>query len=131
MVRLLICSLALSLMIGGCDKKKEEEDVGPVWILNVTVRDGEFPNREIVNCAHVKWKYQDEFEDRDAGCRNSNGFVKVWDPITEDVTIYYHVECSGYSSSVEERADFSYALVDTLSDGQEVILNRIVYIYPE
>ncbi|NUO19551.1 hypothetical protein HUU59_08905 [bacterium] len=131
MVRAVLCSLVLSLIVIGCDKKDDDEQVGPVWILNVTVRDGAFPNREIPECAHVKWKYRDETEDRDAACRNSNNFVKVWDKITEDVTIYYRVECAGYSPSVEERADFSYALVDTLADGQEVILNRVVYIYPE
>lgn len=131
MVRMLLYSLVLTLIFGGCDKKDEPEDVGPVWILNVTVIDGAFPNRTVLNCAHVKWKYSDEIDDRDTGCRNSNNFVKVWEPINDDVTIYYRVECEGYSPSVEGRADFSYALVDTTSDGEEVIINRSVTIYPE
>ncbi len=131
MVRMLLCSLALALIFGGCDKKDEEENVGPVWILNVTVVDGAFPNRQVLNCAHVKWKYSGEIDDRDTGCRNSNNFVKVWEQISEDVTIYYRVECEGYTPSVESRADFAYALADTTSDGVEVVVNRTVTIYPE
>jgi len=131
MVRLLLCSLVLSMMIGGCDKKDEVEDIGPVWILNVIVRDGEFPNREISSCAHVKWKYSGEFEDRDTPCRIDNNFVKVWEQIHEDVRIFFHVECPGYTSSEETYVDFAYALVDTNSDGQEVIQNRTINIYPE
>ena len=132
MVRsLLLCSLVLSMMLGGCAKKDEEEVIGPVWILNVTVRDGEFPNRAIPACAHVKWKYSEEIDDRDVGCRNSNNFIKVWEQISEDVRICYRVECAGYSPSVESFADFAYALVDTLADGQEVIQNVTVVLYPE
>lgn len=131
MIRIIFGLLALSLIFGACKKEEENTDVGPVWILNVTVRDGAFPNREIPNCAHVKWKYSGEIEDRDAGCRNTNNFVKVWDPISEDVRVYYRVECQGYTSSVEYYADFAYALVDTLADGEEVIHNQTVVIYPE
>ena len=47
MLRLLLCTLALSLTFSACDKKDEPEDTFPVWILNVTVRDGQFPNREL------------------------------------------------------------------------------------
>ncbi len=131
MNRIIFAVLALALIVGGCKKNEDDNAVGPVWILNVTVRDGAFPNREILNCAHVKWKYSGEIDDRDVGCRNTNNFVKVWEEISEDVRVYYRVECAGYSPSVEYYADFSYALVDTLADGQEVIHNETVVIYPE
>lgn len=131
MVRLLLCSLIMVSLIGGCDKKEDDEYDGPVWILNVTVRDGQFPNREVLECARVKWKYEGEVEDRDVGCRNTNSFVKVWEPISEDVRVFYRVECQGYTPSSELYADFVYALVDTVADGKEVTQNVTVTIYPE
>jgi hypothetical protein len=131
MLRTLLCSLLVGIVLFGCDKKEDEEYDGPVWILNVTVRDGSFPNRPLPECAHVKWKYEGEVDDRDVGCRNSNDFVKVWEPISEDVRIYYRVSCPGYSDSPEAFADFRYALVDTLPDGKEVIQNVTVTIYSE
>lgn len=133
MLRLLLCTLALSLTFSACDKKDEPEDTFPVWILNVTVRDGQFPNRELPECARVIWNYSGEFDAHETGCRNSNHFVKVWEKIEEDVRIFYHVECTGYSSSAESFADFNYALIDTMEnrDGAEIIQNVTVTIYPE
>jgi len=133
MFRLLPCLLVLALSFTACDKKDEEEDTHPVWILYVTVRDGAFPSRPLPDCAHVKWRYSGEFDEHDTGCRNDNNFVKVWEKITEDVRIFYRVECPGYAPSAESFADFRYALVDTFSnrDGAEVIQNVTVTIYPE
>lgn len=131
MVRTLIYSLALAFLLGGCRKDEEVQDTSPYWILNITVRDGAFPNREIPECAHVLWTYAGQFDTHDDACRNANGFVKVDDKITEDVRIFYHVECTGYTPSVEYQADFAYALVDTLVDGFEVIQSVTISIYPE
>lgn len=132
MVRILLGMLLLGLILTGCDKKEDDPYHGPVWILNVTVRDGSRPDFLMQNCAHVIWNFAGQSETHDVGCRNSNGFVKIWEPISEDVRVFYHVECEGYSPTGESFVDFSYAQVDTVEgrDNPEVIHNVTVDLYP-
>lgn len=132
MVRILLASLLLGLVLTGCDKKEDDPYTGPVWILNVTVRDGSRPDQQMQHCAHAIWNYQSQTETHDVGCRNTNSFVKVWEPITEDVRVFYRIECEGYIQSAETFVDFSMAQLDSTTDSgnPEVIQNVTVTMFP-
>ena len=132
MRRFLICILALGLSFSACKKEEDDEPIGPVWILNVTARDGSRTDQAMQSCARVVWTYAGQSDYRVTECRHNNSFVKVWEGISEDVRIFYHVEADGYGSSGETYADFIYAQVDstTESGNPEVVINRDVTLFP-
>jgi len=132
MTRILFAALLLGIAVNGCKKEEDDTFHGPVWILFVNVYDGSRPDRLLQQCAHVKWKYQGDENDRDVGCRDANGYVKVWEPISEDVRIIYHVECEGYSPTGDALAIFSYAQVDTVEgrENPEVTQSVEITLYP-
>ncbi|MCL4306431.1 hypothetical protein KJZ99_10980 [bacterium] len=133
MIRFTLGLLILSLAASGCKKDDDNEEfTGPVWILNVSVRDGSRTDGLLQSCAHVIWSYAGTSDQRDTACRHTNGNVKVWEGISEDVRIFYHVESEGYGQSTEEFADFQYSQLDstTESGNPEVVVNRTVYLYP-
>lgn len=130
MVRTLFCSLLIALALVGCRKEEDTDEVPwPVWILRVTVRDGDNPNQGMPNCAHVVWSYQGSGDTQNWGCRESNDYVKVWDHISDNTRIFFHVECEGFTPSVEYTVDYDYARVDTTDPHEEVIEARTVTLY--
>ena len=130
MVRMLLCSLVLVLILGGCRKDESTDEYPwPVWILRVTVRDGDNPNQEMPNCAHVFWSIQGSDDTHDWGCHDSNGFVKVWDHISGNTQVFFRVECEGFIPSIEYTVEYDYARVDSTDPQEEVIENRTVTLY--
>jgi hypothetical protein len=130
MYRIILALIAGVMLVTSCRKDENTDEMPwPVWILRVTVRDGDNPNPGMPSCAHVIWSYQGSVETHDWGCREANDYVKVWDHISGDSRIFFHVECDGYSPSTEYTVDYDYARVDTTDPQEEVIESRIVTLY--
>ncbi|MCB9367376.1 MAG: hypothetical protein H6506_01685 [Calditrichaeota bacterium] len=132
LLRFSVTLLLFTLLFTGCKKDDEPEDIGAVWILYVNARDGSRSDGQMQACAHVKWTYEGDSNVNDQGCRDGNNSVKVWKPISEDVRIFYHVECEGYNPSVEDLADFLMARIDstTESGNPEVVISRTITMFP-
>lgn len=130
MYRISLILLVTLLLSPACRNEETPEDnPWPVWILRVTVHDGDNNNEPPMNCAHAIWSYQGSEETHDWGCRETNDYVRVWDSIDGDTRIFFHIECDGYVPSAEFTVDYDYARVDTTNPQAEVVENRTVTIY--
>jgi len=127
---LLACCLLLS-----CDKKEEEPyNPWPVWIIYVHAWD-ESPNTPVLNCARVVWQISGSQEVNTTTCAeldpNIPNVVKVWQPIREQLTVIYHVECEGFINSIDYNVFFDPQLAYTRpgAPGDEVIEDVDIIMY--